>query len=97
MRGLWAGIRRRDGFALALLALHGRSGGSVCRGRSGEGFGNRVWNRSQVLGTGMLSLFHAEAALIFGVACVAGRVTGFNTLIANLPARLLNVALIGRK
>jgi hypothetical protein len=71
--------------------LHDKSGVCTCgSGRSGEN--NRVWDRCGVLGASV-SLLHAVAAVTLTVVCVARRVTGFNALVANLPARVLDVAL----
>jgi hypothetical protein len=73
--------------------LHDKSGVCTCRSwRSGEN--NRVWDRCDVL-SARQSLLHAVAAVTvtFAEISVAVRVTGFNALVANLPARVLDVAL----
>jgi hypothetical protein len=81
-----------------MLELHDKSGVCTCGpGRSGEGLDHSVWDRYDVLGARQ-SLLHAAAAVTvtFVEISIAVRVTGFNALVADLPARVLDVALAKR-
>jgi hypothetical protein len=78
--------------------LHDKSGVCTCGSeRSGEGLDHSVWDRYDVLGARQ-SLLRAAAAVTvtFVEISVAVRVTGFNALVAHLPARVLDVALAKR-